>query len=493
MRETTASLGALFAWLDTLAKSRATGETATEEAALAEVHQAVTTVAQTVLRPMETTPAPPPRAVGVAMAHALFAVPHISATMSAKTTLSETSSFVPTDPLAEALGLPRWEVDDIREEVDYRVAMLLKQVRALQWLWTRQDHPRINPAPLISTLFPGAPPGTDVHFSRSGLRLYAAVDDEPAPPTSSLYLTWRSTSRGWPRQPDLRFDARYVDASLLRAMGRALGTSAEEARSMLANLVCVIPKSQRDHYITHDRWRSEGWADLTGIGVAGTGASWITRALAPDALDEEDWLEATSEGIALRGARRVFDRHALARITAITRASFAELLARELSKQDAPGPAEAALFDLSPAIQRGLQPMLDWAASSRTHAHVARKIGATEADVAAALSQVRQSWLNAAQTSWGGIPSPQRPHTVQTILATHLALSQASLRRSARMAPDPRMPHRKVILLFMAHYAAAAPIGRLWRPVDGALPPPEDVLGEWFWGCWQRVLDCPEE
>jgi hypothetical protein len=31
-------------------------------------------------------------------------------------------------------------------------------------------------------------------------------------------------------------------------------------------------------------------------------------------------------------------------------------------------------------------------------------------------------------------------------------------------------------------------VGRLWRPENGRLPPPEDVIAEWFWGTWQRVL-----
>jgi hypothetical protein len=61
------------------------------------------------------------------------------------------------------------------------------------------------------------------------------------------------------------------------------------------------------------------------------------------------------------------------------------------------------------------------------------------------------------------------------------------------MKPDPRSSHRRVMLLFLAHYAASAPLGRLWRVQDGKLPPPEDVLGEWFWGTWQRVLDAEEE
>jgi hypothetical protein len=347
MQSTTDALGALFAGLDALGQRRTTGTAADVDADLAEVVASVDTIAGATMRPMNTSSVmPPPRAVGVAMAHALFTAPHLVATMSAQTTISDAHSFMPSDALADALALPRWEIDDLREEVDYRVSTLLKRMRALQWLWTRQDHPRLNPGPLVATLFPGAPPDTPVHFSRSRLRLYAAIDAPNPPDTSSLYLTWRSDARTWPADPDLRFDARYVDTSVLRSLGRALGTTADEARDMLAEIVCVIPKSARDAFITHDRWRADGWADLTGIGAGD--ASWLTRTLAADALDDEGWLEGTSEGVAVRSARRVFDRHALARMTTIYQQSLAELCARTLARSDASEADVAATFDLSP-------------------------------------------------------------------------------------------------------------------------------------------------
>jgi hypothetical protein len=98
--------------------------------------------------------------------------------------------------------------------------------------------------------------------------------------------------------------------------------------------------------------------------------------------------------------------------------------------------------------------------------------------------------VRSAQAAWAGRPDEDRPHTVQTILTTHLALVQSSLYRIWRRQPDGRGSHQRVMLLFLGHYLAEAPLGRLWRTNEGGdLVPVEDVLGDWFWGSWRRSLD----
>jgi hypothetical protein len=81
------------------------------------------------------------------------------------------------------------------------------------------------------------------------------------------------------------------------------------------------------------------------------------------------------------------------------------------------------------------------------------------------------------------------------------------MRRLYNKPADVRCPHRRVLLLFAAHYLSDAALARLWVkriaepvPVEfeveddkEPLPIPEDIVGDWFWGVWSRVLDAVEQ
>jgi hypothetical protein len=153
---------------------------------------------------------------------------------------------------------------------------------------------------------------------------------------------------------------------------------------------------------------------------------------------------------------------------------------------------QPVLFDLDPYLQRIFQPLLDWTSNPRAHAKLAAAVGAQPDHVAVAMAQVRAAWVEAARSSWGGAPTESRPWTVQAVLAIHLALAQSSLHRVWRQDEDPRAAHHRILLLFFAHYMAGAPLARLWKSENGKLPPPEDVVGQWFWGTWLRVLDATD-
>jgi hypothetical protein len=454
-----------------------------------QVGRAVRVLSHQVRRPMRTSVSEaPPRPVAMAMAQAIFSAPHVARTLAIDTTLSEHHGFQPTAHLADALGVPMWELEEVRDDIDRRVASFLKQTRALNWLWFRFDNPSIHPAPLYNVLFPGATGPEPERFVRRGGRLYLVLPQRDPPPLESLYLRWLSSRGEWSVTPDDYFSARYVDEAVRRGIGRGIGAEGDETQRLLDNMVCAVPSSESRAFIVRDRWRSEGWAELTGLGMSEPSPAWLGQPMAPDAVEVRSWLSVTEGGIAVNSPRRVFDRHALLRITAMMHGLYAELCARVLSGEPVDPMQQAALFDLDPYIQRALQPLLDWAGRADTHAHVARELGAEVDHVRAALLQVREVWLKSARTSWGGSPAEGRPHTVQSILATHMAVSQEALHHLYRMPPDPRAPHHRVAVVFFAHYAQQASVGRLWKVEGGALPPTEDVLGEWFWGTWQRVL-----
>ncbi len=436
---------------------------------------------------------PPPKPVAFAMARAIFASPHLSRTLSTYTTASDTVVFHATDALADALDLPTWQLEELRAESDFIVADVLKQIRVLHWLWQRTGNPRVAPEPLFNSLFPGAVQPKATHFAYRGCRLYGVFDQPAPPPPEALFLHWLSGSERWTCVPDRHFSAAYVDTSLLRGCGRAVGASETEVVEILEKIVCAVPAADETGFVHRDRWRSEGWAALSGIGGARPGADWLTLPLTPDAIAPDDWLVATERGLELREPRRVFDRHAMTRLTAMTQGLYAEMCARLLAGRPIEPSHQAWLFDLDPYIQRVLQPLLDWAADARAHRFLAARLGVEVPHVAAAMAQVRDTWLKAARGSWGGVPSESRPQTVQSILAAHLAVSQSSLHRIWRQQADERAAHHRVLLLFFACYLKDAPLGRLWKPIDDRVPPPEDVVGDWFWGTWMRVLATLED
>ncbi|HMV67038.1 MAG TPA: hypothetical protein PKA64_09320, partial [Myxococcota bacterium] len=431
----------------------------------------------------------PPRPVALAMAQALFAVPHLGRTLGSAPLATSFPGFRANQALSDVLGIPPWELEPLREAVDLRVSAMLRQRRSLMWLWQRSGDPAQQPRALYDTLFPttGGPPPQ--RFERRGGRLYAVFADTAPLPADALYLRWIAPHRPDALWPDDTFQARYVDDTLVRALGRGLGVTPDEAPELLDNLVCVVPAADDSRFVRLDRWRSEGWADISGLARAADTPAWITLPLTADAMDDDLPIERVAEGVVTRNPRRVFDRQATTRITAVVQGLYAALCARLVAGEPLDGPALARLFDLGPHIQRALQPLLDWPALTATHAHLAHQLGVSTEEVAGTLALVRDVWLKAAHASWGGRSSPERPVTVQTVLATHMAATAWSLVKRWREQGDARVPHQPVLALFFATYAQQAALSRLWRAPDGTLPPPEDVVGQWFPVLWRRILD----
>jgi len=483
------TLDLLFSAVDERARLRAVGDEDGARAQESLVDKHVHALGAACAAQPARRDAVPPRAVQVAMATALFAAPHLGRTLTWAAAPGKMPGFQPCPPLADALGLSIKELDELRDAVDLRVSDVLRQGRALTWLWSRAGDPRAQPRTLFEQLFPAD--GTEIpeRFVRRGTRLYAVVRDPKPLPPESLYLRWlpvRGTSGMW---PDDTFQARYVDDLQVRALIRAVGVHADRARELLDNLVCVVPATDEARFLRRDRWRSEGWADLSGLGRASQAPGWLQLQMTPDALDDEALLERTDTGIQCRNARKVFDRQATTRILAAVNGLYTELCARLLTGEPFDPASLSRVFDLGTCIQRALEPLLAWPTQKTVIAHYAGRLGVPEPSVATALGQVRDIWVRAAQSSWGGNPTPDRPVTVQTVLAAHLAATWHGLGRAWAEPGDPRVPHQPLVLLFFAAYAQQVPLGRLWRANDGSLPAPEDIVGQWFGVLWRRVLD----
>lgn len=485
------ALSDLFDALDRLGSASARAASDDQRTGVAEVAGHVAHVASLWEGPT-TTPSdePPPRPVAVAMAQALFAEPHSRRTLAVQSTASESLVIRADETLADALGLSSWELDELRNDVDRRVADVLARIRAMQWLWHRAGNPRNDPTPLHRMLFPGGGDVVPTRYLHKGCRLYCIARMERPPPPESLFLPWMPGNETWDARPDHAFDPRFLDDGLVRALSRSIGRDDDATRALLASVVCVIPEAEAKSFLARDRWRSEGWSDVTGLGMARPGASWIAESAPRDTFDVTEWMARTDQGgVAVQGARRAFDTAARQRVGLMLHSLYAELCARQLADAGLPASGQPVLFDIAPYIQRVLQPLVKWTARDDVRDHVASTLDITPETASAALKRIGAAWSDLARTSWGGVPSDERPHTIQGILAAHLARVQASLAQIRRMEPDPRADHHRMLLLFFAFHVSNAPLGRLWRPEGGRVPDPEDVPGAWFWPTWRRVLD----
>lgn len=482
-----AGLAELFEALDARA-----GRAATDARAAAgldaQVAAAVASLGEGLSRPMvDRLSGPPPDAIGAAMARALFDAPHVSRTFGGDTTVHAYAPFRPSEALGDALGHDVDVLDAMREDGDRAAAGVLKQMRLLSWLWMRAGDPAAQPLTLFRSLFPVDASTPPQRFVRRGARLYPMFAGPGAQP-EALFLPW--VSGDGVDQPLGGFVARYVDDGLVTAIQRGIGADAGEAVRLLSDLVCPLPVVD-DAWVRRDRWRAEGWASLTGLGTTHDSAVWLTMPLARDAVDVHTLFErAPHGGYQAASARRVFDRHAMQRATLAVRALYAELMARALTGDLAEVTRHAAVFDVCGTFQRVLQPLLDWVRSPGARRHVAETFALPSGETERLMDEVHGVWVHAMQVGWAGRPAADRPHTVATIVTGHLALLQTSLARTQRRAPDGRGAHQRVLLLFLAHYLARAPLGRLWRTnAEGGLVPTEDVVGDWFWGTWRRALD----
>lgn len=429
---------------------------------------------------------PPPR-VSRAFVGAILAEAHLRAVWG--------------EPPVGPRGAPRPEVlarlhpaadrEELLQRLDRRAARLLRQARALDWMWTRFGLDRgIGDQDLFRALFPGR--GREaVRFVRRNAQLYALVDGE-AGPGAALFLPWTA-------DPELAvaplggFRARAVDPGLRLALRRAVGTDDAELDVLLESMVCLLPRARAEALIGADAWRVSGCAALSGLGLPYTAAGWLTRPPRDEEITWRRWLDA--EGGRLRSTvepRLVFDGLAARRAEVMMRQIYTGLLSGV-----ADGRPEAELLDVRRHLAAVLQPLLAWPRDPEAQRRVATGLGLPVPIVAAGLSRVADRWSRQAARVWLAAPDAEQPYTVHGVLLEHLLRLRGSLGALARRPADPRRPHGRALLLFAGHHLAAAPLERLWlgalsdmpTRAPGAVPPAEDVPGAWFWGCWTRLLD----
>jgi hypothetical protein len=428
----------------------------------------------------------PPRRVATAMTAAIVGQPHLAVTFRRPTdTMLCEPLLLDPESMEKALGVPVWEVDDIREDVDRRVRVALKQAAILHWLWSRFGLPKNEPDALFRVLVPGAPPETaGVGMMRRGSQLYMVVDDEPLD-DAALYMGWIAKDAAFP--PD-GFAGKWVDQSLLKAAARALGGDIDEIADLLDRSVTIVPRSCAKRLVATDRWRSRGWATLTGLGSRYGASRWLS---APVLMEQIDWRRSIgvhNDKLVITRPTEIFDLAALPRVQAMYRQLVAWMLASLESNSIDNAPLD--LVDVGTHMKAVLAPLLAWPTEARTAQHLARETGVGKAEAKRALLELRKDWKNHYQARW--LSRFDGKASVQSTITAHLLGTYGSLRT---LFNDGHQRHHEVLRLFVATYAATAPVQRLWNrglsdmPSGGTgTPPPEDVVGAFFTSMMEKTL-----
>jgi len=468
-----------------------------------------------VKQPLRTQPAAgvPPRRVAVAMALALHSQPHLATTL--KGTLNagtmnvndrerppfQAPILASNEVLETTLGLSEWELDELREDIDRRASDTLKQCRCLEHLWTYFELPEGNIDLLFRVLFPGALRSrARPEFLRRGAQLYAIVEQDPAPPLLSLFLPWLPVDQQSTLPPLSTFNHRSVDVGFRRSLSRSIGADMEEVDTLLNRMVTILPKDKSGAYVDHDRWRSSGFATIADLGQEYGSANWLTGNVLPDGAEWRRWLRAKDGHLEILGeARALFDALAMRRVQTMMRQLYAALIASIDCEDEStePGLQDLQLYDVGRHLRRVIAPLLDWVGANATHRHIAGNLNLDLESVTTKMKEIQHVWANQASRAWYGAPTEARTHSIQTILASHLIALHGSLRAMIRRTADNRRDHRSILLFFAAHYLGEARIERLWLKglsdsiIEDSepLPPPEDIIGTWFWCTWMRLLD----
>ncbi len=448
----------------------------------------------------------PPRRVAVAFALALHSQPQFTAILGhpvrsgaedpgePERRPAEAVPVPSTEILERVLGLPAWEIDDLREEVDRRAGTVLKRNRTLSWMWSWAGLPVGNANALVSALFPGVDLGS-VSLVRRGGQAYLMSRSVKCP-RAALWLPWLDQGLLGPSA----FAPHQVDEVLRSRIGRGVGTEGDETQRILSSMVSMVPRSDARAFLQLDQWRIHGRATVTDLGSDYRAAAWLLEPIDADGCDWRSWLVQDEDGVlAVRGTvTKVFDRLAMVRANAMLRQVYCGILSTvDGEGTDGAGRLHADdldLYDIEHHLRQVMEPLFAWAANPATHAGIAESYGIDVASVAAHLTGLEKVWRDHAARSWWGV-DPDSP-SILTLTVPHLVVLQSSLRRLLRRDPTDDWYHGDVLLLFTAHYLREARLERLWMQQlsdvgnpETVLPPPEDLPGRWFWAMWMRLLD----
>jgi len=398
----------------------------------------------------------PPRSDAVALALALHTVPHLQVTIPPPegAVASGVPQLWPRDALERALGLPLWQLDELRDEVDRRVGAVLLQLRAVQWLWSTEG--------LVDRLLPEL--GREVvDVVRAGGRICVLVAHGAPAPAAALDLPWLAPALG-----ATPFRSAGVDPGLKVRLARGIGVALEDVDALLIRVVTVIPAEDAAAWLARDRWRSIGVAQTTDLGARS--AAGLTAPISDDGLELGSWLTVDGAGEigVSSSAEQVFHALALPRAAALVRALFGATLAMV----EAGVAHDLAVYDVQAHLRAVLAPLHEWVERPQSAVAVAERLQVAPGRVAARMAEVAQVWDTQAAQVW----TARTGRSIQArILAEVLGVRQS-------LQPGP---HARLLRLFVGHLLSEARLDPLWAA--GSALPAGGGMGAGFWGAFGRL------
>ena len=455
---------------------------------------------------------PPPRRVSLAMALAILAQPHVCITFSDLDPVGpanlnpringyrEEPVIIEHEALCDALALSSWELDQLRDDIDRNVSNLLKQQRALRWLWARYAEPNEGADSLLNILFSGITNEGSGLYGAAG-QLYGLLNGECRIGPSSLYTPHPIDSNEDRVNPRLTFYGRYVDQSLIHALAKGIGADEEEVQALLDTMICCIPQQQAQSFIDHDQWRIRSFDGMTGLTRGYSATRWLFQEVKSDFLRPlHDWLEWQDGRITPDLVESRLDRELIPRISSVLQQLMGQGLSN-LLMEDYHRPAfqkypwvqlgDLDLLQLPQRIHAVAQPLLAWPTSADAHQTLQSILNLSAADAKIAQQQIHDIWTKRYRTLWAEGPRPEGHQTTLTRLMAHMSRTTISLRKMWHRKPIYDIPHRNILALFTGFYFSDLPLERTWKDAGDAIG--ADPLGQWFWPTWERLLNTLED
>jgi len=447
----------------------------------------------------------PPRHVSIAMALALLAHPHLTITFGDSDPLGTVPKLpqpfrspdrpilLDADVVCDALSLNRWEFDQLREEIDQRVGVHLKQWRALRWLWARYKLHEEGEEGLFQILFPGIG-----QQHGSGLlvgcaaQLYALLSNEAALQPDSLYIPTAVQLDDDFYDPRRTFRARFVDESLRRELARGIGADDDEVLSLLDHMITVLPLKHAASHLSFDQWRIASHDSLTGLTGGYASIQWLFEPLKPPSIEGiTEWLPVRNGVVDCTKANKCLDSLLFPRASVLLKQIQGRMLAGLINEPTAPG-APFTIHDLKTLhfpqlLEAIIDPVLTWSADQASIPGFATQLRVPHGEASRVLNHLNRSWKEHIRTLWCHKPTSGASQSVQTRLMAHAIRTQTSIRRIWHTPAITDPPHRDLLLLFCGHYFSESPIERNWAEAGDAYG--ADPIGRWFWATWQRLLD----
>ena len=455
---------------------------------------------------------PPPRRVALAMALAILAQPHLSVTFQdldpvgdddtvrPKRPYSESPLIIDTETLCEALALSAWELDQLREEIDRKVSYLLKQQRALRWLWARYAEPKDDAEGLLSILFSGIS-SADSRLYGIGGQLYGLLEGQCLQGPNALYTPFLDPKSQGNIQPRGTFVGKFLDKSLIHSLAKGIGADEEETLSLLHNMISCVPRDQSHAYVGHDMWRIMGFDRMTHLTQGYSATQWLTQPLDMRSIRPLDaWIDIDQGNVDQPLAEHRFDSLIIPRIQMLMNQTLAQNLTHLLI-EDRPISASSKhpwvhlndidLLALKRHMNSVAAPILSWPQSKEAAELITETFGRSRCSVQDIQKQLTKIWAERYKSLWIAAPKSSGHQSTLTRLIAHQCRRVVSHRKIWHRSPIYGLPHRHVMALFSGFYFSEIPLERCWHEAGEAQG--SDPVGEWFWPSWEHILNTMED